>query len=255
MRPENPAPPWSRIVQRVLPVPGSRPGTSCLTLLAVYTHSDATVKPPNRLSSGLGNRGRIEPLGRGSLQELLNRRWSLGALPMVARVEEWPGVHCAVPLMTGAAVEGSWFDRTLEYNARLRGKELEKGESASRETVRLSPLPCWKHLAEEEYRARIADLVREINESGAAARAESQIPPLGPDGVRAQNPETRPKRMKKSPAPFCHALRKKVRKALCEAYGYFVAAYREAAEKLRGGDRNAEFPPGSFPPRLPFVTA
>ena len=99
------------------------------------------------------------------------------------------------------------------------------------------------------------DLVREINESGAAARAESQIPPLGPDGVRAQNPETRPKKIKKSPAPFCHALRKQVRKALWEAYGWFVAAYREAAEKLRAGDRTVEFPPGSFPPRLPFVEA
>ena len=31
-------------------------------------------------------------------------------------------------------------------------KELEKLESASSETVLLSPLPCWKHLAEEDYR-------------------------------------------------------------------------------------------------------
>ena len=149
----------------------------------------------------------------------------------------------------------TWFDRTLEYNAFLRGKELEKGESASRETVYLSLLPCWKHLSEEAYRTRIAELVQEINESAVVARAESQIPPLGPAGVRAQNPETRPKKIKKSPAPFCHALRKRIRKALWEAYGLFVAAYREAAEKLRAGDRNAEFPPGSFPPRLPFVTA
>jgi hypothetical protein len=174
----------------------------------------------------------------------------------VARVEEWPGVHCAVPLLTGAPVEGTWYDRTLEYNAFLRGKELEPGASASRATVHLSPLPCcWEHLAEEEYRARIADLVREINEAAVAARAESQIAPLGPEGVRAQNPETRPRKIKKSPAPFCHALRKAVRKALWEAYGFFVAAYREAAEKLRAGDRSAEFPPGSFPPRLPFVEA
>ena len=165
------------------------------------------------------------------------------------RVEPTP----AVPLLTGAPVEGTWFDRTLEYNAFLRRKELEPGASASRETVHLCPLPCWKHLAEEEYRARIAGLVREINESGAIARAESQIPPLGPDGVRAQTPETRPRKIKKSPAPFCHALRKTVRKALWEAYGFFVAAYREAAEKLRAGDRSVEFTPGSFPPRLPFV--
>src|SRR5215207_5612484 len=55
--------------------------------------------------------------------------------------------------MTGVAVEGTWFDRTLEYNARLRGKELEKGESASTQTIRLSPLHFWKHLTEEKYRA------------------------------------------------------------------------------------------------------
>jgi hypothetical protein len=79
--------------------------------------------------------------------------------------------------------------------------------------------------------------------------------PLGSASVRAQTPETRPKKIKKSPAPFCHALRKKVGRPLWEAYGYFVAAYREAAEKLRAGDRNAEFPPGSFLPRLPFVPA
>jgi hypothetical protein len=73
------------------------------------------------------------------------------------------------------------------------------------------------------------------------------------EGVRAQNPESRPRKIKKSPAPFCHALRKKVRKALWEAYGLFVAAFREAAEKLRGGDRGVAFPPGSFPPGMPFV--
>ena len=73
--------------------------------------------------------------------------------------------------------------------------------------------------------------------------------------MRAQNPETRPRKIKKSPAPLFHALRKKVRKALWEAYGLFFAAFREATEKLRAGDRDAAFPQGSFPPRLPFVMA
>jgi len=73
-------------------------------------------------------------------------------------------------------------------------------------------------------------MVREINESAAASRAESLIATLGADGVRAQNPETRPRKIKKSPTPFCHALRKTVRKALWEAYGMFVAAFREAAD-------------------------
>jgi hypothetical protein len=50
-------------------------------------------------------------------------------------------------------------------------------------------------------------------------------------------------------------LRKKVRKALWAAYGTFFAAFREAAERWRAGDREAAFPVGSFPPGLPFVTA
>jgi hypothetical protein len=38
-----------------------------------------------------------------------------------------------------------------------------------------------------------------------------------------------------------------------EAYAIFIAAFRAAAERLRAGDREARFPAGSFPSRLPFV--
>jgi hypothetical protein len=38
-----------------------------------------------------------------------------------------------------------------------------------------------------------------------------------------------------------------------DAYFGFVAAYRNAAEKLRAGNRNQPFPTGCFPPALPFV--
>jgi hypothetical protein len=175
---------------------------------------------------------------------------------LVARVEEWPGVHCGRPLLTGKwEVEGTWFDRRMEYNARLRGKEPGEREFTRPEQVELSQLPCWKHLAPEKYQCRIAEIVRKIEDTAAAARQESQIEPLGADEVWAQNPETRPKKLKKSPAPFVHAATKAARKAMWEAYVSFVAAFREAAEKLKAGDRNAIFPIGSFPPRLPFVTA
>jgi hypothetical protein len=44
-----------------------------------------------------------------------------------------------------------------------------------------------------------------------------------------------------------------VRRELRDAYFWFVAAYRDAAEKLRAGQRDALFPVGCFPPPLPFV--
>ena len=99
----------------------------------------------------------------------------------------------------------------------------------------------------------MAELVREIETTAAAERKKSGVGPLGAEHVEAQDPETRPETLDRSPAPFVHAATRKVRKELWESYHWFVAAYRDAAEKLRVGDRTAAFPPGSFPPHLPFV--
>jgi REP element-mobilizing transposase RayT len=173
---------------------------------------------------------------------------------LVASTEQWPGVHCVIPLLTGCPVEGTWFDRSREYNARLRCESFDPRKYASPEKVILSPLPCWRHLDPESYHSRIAELVREINSRARQEREKKNIRPLGPKAVLAQKPFDRPENPKKSPAPLFHAAKREVRKALWEAYGWFLAAFREAAERLRHGDRNARFPVGSFPPHLPFVT-
>ncbi len=52
----------------------------------------------------------------------------------------------------------------------------------------------------------------------------------------------------RGPAPMFHAWRDTVRKELWEAYSWVMASYREAAEKLKAGDRMAIFPEGTFPP-------
>jgi hypothetical protein len=96
--------------------------------------------------------------------------------------------------------------------------------------------------------------VEEIESEAAAELAKAGREPLGVDAVLRQDPETRPIRSKKSPAPLFHAATKAVRKAFWETYALFVAAFREASERLRSGDRTARFPVGSFPPGLPFVT-
>jgi hypothetical protein len=89
----------------------------------------------------------------------------------------------------------------------------------------------------------------------AADLVRSGREPLGVAGVLRQNPEARPLQSKKSPAPLYHAATRAVRRAFWEAYATFVAAFREAADALKLGDRLVRFPLGSFPPGLPFVTA
>jgi REP element-mobilizing transposase RayT len=172
---------------------------------------------------------------------------------LVERPEDWPGVHCVRELLAGEPLEGLWFDRTAEYEARRRGKECGPLQFATQEILVLAPLPCWSHLPPAVYRQRIAEIVEEIESEAAARRNETGLQPPGPAVVQAQNPHARPMRTKKSPAPRFHAASREVRMRLSEAYRGFVAAFRSAAEQLRAGDLTVRFPTGSFPPGLPFV--
>jgi len=173
---------------------------------------------------------------------------------LVAKVDEWPGISMLDAVLEGKPIRGTWFDRTRQYRARLRKtKDSEPESFASEEIVTLSPLPCWRHLSPGLYRDLVAGLVREIEADAAAERKITGREPLGPEAILSQHPHTRPEKLKKSPAPLFHAASKEVRQGLRAAYGMFLRAFREAAERLKAGDRLARFPNGCFPPGLPFV--
>jgi putative transposase len=172
---------------------------------------------------------------------------------LVEHVREWPGVHSAAALIDGTPLVGHWFDRTREYAARNQREEIAPLQFATEETVILSPIPCWAHLPPEVYRARVAALVEGIETEAAHLRSLQGTSVLGVKGILEKDPQHRPASLARSPAPLVHAATKAARKAFYDAYAWFVAAFRQAAEKLRQGDRNAPFPSGSFPPALPFV--
>src|SRR5436305_6329912 len=172
---------------------------------------------------------------------------------LVDRPRDWPGVHAVRALLEDEPLAGLWFDRTAEYAARQRGEEHDRLRYATPETVVLSPLPCWNHLSPETQRDRVAAVVREIEEETAARREAAGITPLGRLAVLQQDPHDRPNQTKKSPMPLIHAATRRVRKAFRDAYRAFVAAYREAPERLKVGMLPVAFPVGSFPPALPFV--
>jgi REP element-mobilizing transposase RayT len=172
---------------------------------------------------------------------------------LVERVRDWPGVHVVRALLEDEPLEGLWFDRTQEYGARRRGETYEWDRFATPEVVILSPLPCWEHLSPEEWKAQVAELIREIEAEAAAEREETGKSALGRVAVLQQHPHERPLRTKRSYAPLFHAASRKVRRALYEGYRDFLAYFREASSRLQLGDLGAIFPAGSFPPALPFV--
>ncbi|HKI02431.1 MAG TPA: hypothetical protein VKK31_10650 [Thermoanaerobaculia bacterium] len=112
-------------------------------------------------------------------------------------------------------------------------------------------MPCSEGLSEQQIRVCVSNLVGEIELEAQSALGDRE--PLGPEAILAQDPHSHPKQPEKSPAPRFHASSKEMRRALYNAYSEFLAAFRDAAEKLQSGDRSAQFPSGSFPPGLPFV--
>ena len=171
----------------------------------------------------------------------------------VASPRDWPGPHCANALLEGKPLRGLWFNRTLEYEAHRQGVDFGVRDFATVETVILSPLPCWSHFGPAEYRARVAELVTQIEEEARIRQRETGREPRGAAFVLRQSPHEMPMRCKRSPAPAFHAATKAARRALRDAYRAFLAAYRRASERLRAGDFTVCFPPFCFPPPLPFA--
>lgn len=174
---------------------------------------------------------------------------------LVAAPHHWPGVHSARALADGAPLEGVWINRTARYCARQRGEAISEGRFQERERVNLSPLPCWSHLATEEYREEVRQLIRAVEQETAARHRRQSTRPLGRRAVRKQHPHDRPKEPGKSPAPRFYCATRSVHRKLEESYFLIVLAYRQAAERIRRGDLSAVslIPEGCFPPRLPIV--
>jgi REP-associated tyrosine transposase len=172
---------------------------------------------------------------------------------LVEHARDWPGVQSARALLDGEPLTGHWFERTREYAARNLRQPFDRLRFATEETVVLSPIPCWAHLSPDHYRSRVAALVDSIEKDADLRRRESGRSVIGVEAILAKDPLYRPATLESSPAPLLHAFSKAARRAFYEAYSWFVSIFRDAAEKLKAGDRTAPFPAGSFPPGLPFV--
>ncbi len=184
---------------------------------------------------------------------------------LVATVREWEGVHCGEALMDGKPMQGVWYARSIEYEAKRQAQrratrrgtaieDVDRGAFMQHYDVQLAPLPCWQDLPLATRRKLVAEMIVEIEAEAAARRTEFGIEPLGMDTIRQQDPLTRSVNSKRSPRPLCHAASKTMRERMRLAYSAFVEMFQEASLNVkRGRVTEAIFPKHSFPPSLPFV--
>ncbi len=169
---------------------------------------------------------------------------------LVARPQDWPGVHASRTLAhyPQAALRGVWIDRTAAWR-----NSTETTATKRNVELALKPLPCWQALNAGQVQARISELLTKIESETRQMHRRNKTRPVGRETILRQNPAFLPRLMKRSPLPRFHAVAKAVRQGLESSLRAFLLAYRQASARLRQGDLRANFPPGSFPPTLPFV--
>lgn len=167
---------------------------------------------------------------------------------------EWPGLHAARHLIDQTPIRGLWLDRTARSKAKRRGETLAPEAFATEYAIELAPLPCWGHLPPEAVARRVAEMVEAIEAEGRA-RHRRVVGVPGVLLVHAHEAPDEPSKATRKPRhkPRVHAVSSRVREMWLEAYREFEIAFRRAAERLKRGDPHVVFPPGSFPPGLPFV--
>jgi hypothetical protein len=167
---------------------------------------------------------------------------------LVASPLDWPGVSTAGALYRGeTTMQGTWYNRSSRYRAHLRG---EYKLFPSKETVHLTPLPFLQERSAEQRRDFYVHAVHELEAKTAQMHKDNNSTPMGARAIRRQNPHDKPKAFKASPAPMFHAANQEDFGAMYNAHKATVAAYRDAARRLKQGETDVRFPEGCFPPRL-----
>jgi len=169
---------------------------------------------------------------------------------LVLSPRDWPGVQSAEALADGVPLVGEWIDRTAYRSARNKDRNVSIRQFTERYEVHLEPLPCWKHLAGAVWRARVADLVEEIEKKTLKMHHGEGTVPLGSRAVRRVHPHRKPSYESRSPRPMVHALTRRVRDEMIAAYREFEVAYRHASARFRSGEWSVTFPPGTWKPHL-----
>ena len=166
---------------------------------------------------------------------------------------DWPGVSSARALLRGEPLRGVWVDRAGYWKARNRGEAVSLADFTQEREVYLEPLPSMAHLSPEAYRAEVQELLIEIEAEGRQMHRMNGTCPVGVAAILAGDPEFRPTEVERRPCPWFHVLDPELRDALYGALTLVMVQYREAAKKLKAGDRSARFPLHTFAPTLGFV--
>ena len=160
------------------------------------------------------------------------------AADLVDRAADWPGASSLVQNLSG---------RPLTVR-RPPGYFRDDGPMPEEVTLKVTRIPGYETLTDEEWREKILDEVRRAEERVRAERLKEHRGLLGRKGVLETDPQSRPgKEAQRSRVrPHLAARDPARRMEALRAIRSFRDAHRRAREKFRAGDRDAVFPNGTY---------
>jgi len=168
---------------------------------------------------------------------------------LVRRCSEWPGLSCVAQLLGHRVRRFHWFNWTARWRSAPRKPDprtLLDMRWAQPVELELRPLPCWAHLSAAQRLQRALELITSIDQEGQISSGGV----MGRRRVMNQRPHRRPRHIKRTPRPLCHATTRQGWEAFRQLYRAFAARFAEASERWRSGELLAQFPPFGIRPFL-----
>jgi hypothetical protein len=169
----------------------------------------------------------------------------------VLHPKEWPGVSSWNYMINGEEIVGSRQDRKKYWKLRRRKSNDDKTDAEIEALVtevfgfELAKLPAWEGLDDEVYAAKVQ---KEVADKIEVMRAFCTEPVTGLGVIPAHPCDERPGVPKEAKLPLYLTDCEETWAACKESRRDAVKRYREAARKLRRGQKNACFPRGMIPP-------
>ena len=206
---------------------------------------------------------------------LLERRFTPQVLPLDSDVENYL-LYCALqPVHHGLTERFSEYpsynsfsdatagkSRDLEllnqakYNAARRrvGAKAKIKDFTTVYTLTYTRLPGYEHLSANEYKALMLSKIEQRRVEILKERRKEGKGFLGAKLVKKTRPGTLPRRTKKGGMrPLILTSCAEIRSEFVSWYVKVVGWYRAASQRYLAGERDVEFPPGTYKPPGPFV--
>jgi hypothetical protein len=150
-----------------------------------------------------------------------------------------------------------WFNRSAYENARRCNPNVDKERYFSNHLLRVSRLPGMEELSDQEYLAKINQLVDERKSQIIKERRSKRMGFFGDRNLKLQKAGTKPLTTKRSTRdshnPIVLSLCPVTRHQRKRLYLDIVALFKEASYRFRNRLKKVRFPKGTYmPPR--FVT-